>query len=38
MVNPRETELVAIGASIASNCVSCLEYHLPRDREPASTF
>lgn len=33
MLTPRETELVAIGASIASNCVPCLEHHIPKARE-----
>ncbi len=25
----RERSLVALGASLASNCVSCIEYHIP---------
>jgi 4-carboxymuconolactone decarboxylase len=25
----REQELVALGAAIASNCVPCIEYHIP---------
>ncbi len=29
----REKELVAIGAAIASNCVPCMEYHIPAARE-----
>jgi 4-carboxymuconolactone decarboxylase len=33
MLTPRETELVAIAASAASNCVPCLEYHVPKARE-----
>ena len=32
MLTPRENELVAIGASIASNCLPCLEYHVPKAR------
>jgi len=29
----REKELVAIGAAIASNCVPCMEFHIPAARE-----
>jgi 4-carboxymuconolactone decarboxylase len=29
----RERELVAIGAAIASNCVPCIEYHIPEARK-----
>jgi len=29
----RERELVAIGASIASNCVPCIEHHVPEARK-----
>ena len=32
-LNTREQELVALGASIASNCVPCVEYHIPAARE-----
>lgn len=32
-LNDCERELVAIGASIASNCVPCIEHHIPRARE-----
>ena len=28
----REQELVALGAAIASNCVPCVEYHIPEAR------
>jgi AhpD family alkylhydroperoxidase len=28
----RERELTAIGAAIASNCVPCIEYHIPQAR------
>lgn len=28
-LNEREKELVALGAAIASNCVPCVEYHVP---------
>lgn len=27
-LEPRDKELVAIGASLASNCIPCLHYHL----------
>lgn len=29
----REQELVALGAAIASNCVPCVEYHIPEARK-----
>ena len=29
MLSKRESELVAIGAAIGSNCVPCIEYHIP---------
>ncbi len=32
-LNERERELVAIGAAIGSNCVPCIEYHLPAGRK-----
>lgn len=28
-LNPREHELVALGAAVASNCIPCIEYHIP---------
>ncbi len=36
-LNPREYELVAIGAAIASNCVPCIEYHIPEARKAGLT-
>jgi AhpD family alkylhydroperoxidase len=32
-LNDRERELVAIGAAIASNCVPCIEHHVPEARK-----
>ena len=32
-LNNREVELVALGAAIASNCVPCIEYHVPEARK-----
>jgi len=32
-LGPRDKELVAIGAAIASNCVPCIEYHIPKARQ-----
>lgn len=29
----REQELVALGAALASNCVPCIEYHVPAARK-----
>jgi AhpD family alkylhydroperoxidase len=31
-LNHRERELVALGAAIASNCLPCIEYHVPEAR------
>ena len=31
-LNNREQELVALGAAIASNCVPCIENHIPEAR------
>lgn len=36
-LNPCEYELVAIGAAIASNCVPCIEYHIPEARKAGLT-
>lgn len=32
-LSKREQELVALGAAIASNCVPCIEYHIPAARK-----
>jgi AhpD family alkylhydroperoxidase len=32
-LNAKERELVAIGAAIGSNCIPCMEYHIPTARE-----
>lgn len=31
-LNNREQSLVALGAALASNCVPCIEYHIPEAR------
>lgn len=31
-LNDRERELVSLGAALASNCVPCLEHHIPQAR------
>jgi len=36
-LTPREIELVAIGAAMGSNCVPCIEYHIPLAREVGLT-
>ncbi len=36
-LNHRESELVALGAALGSNCVPCIEYHVPRAREAGLT-
>lgn len=33
VLSPRERELVAIGAALASNCVPCIEYHIQAARK-----
>lgn len=30
---PRDRELVALGAAMGSNCVPCVEYHIPEARK-----
>lgn len=32
-MDPRTTELIAIGASVTANCVPCLRFHLQKARE-----
>lgn len=32
-LNPRERELVALGAAMGSNCVPCIEFHIPAARK-----
>ena len=32
-LTPRERELVALGAAMGSNCVACVEYHVPESRK-----
>ena len=32
-LSPRDLELTAIGAAIASNCIPCIEYHIPQARK-----
>ena len=32
-LNSRERELVALGASLASNCVPCIEFHIQEARK-----
>jgi 4-carboxymuconolactone decarboxylase len=36
-LTPREQELVALGAAFGSNCVSCIEYHIPASRKAGFT-
>lgn len=36
-LNPRERELVALGAAMGSNCVPCVEYHIPEARKVGLT-
>ena len=32
-LSPRDRELVALGTAMGSNCVPCIEYHIPKARE-----
>jgi 4-carboxymuconolactone decarboxylase len=32
-LSDREQELVALGAAIASNCVPCIEFHIPEAKQ-----
>jgi|ERR1017187_3779763 4-carboxymuconolactone decarboxylase len=32
-LNHRERELVALGAAMGSNCIPCIEYHIPEARK-----
>ncbi len=36
-LSPRESELVALGAALGSNCVPCIEYHIPKARQAGLT-
>jgi len=36
-LSAKELELVAIGAAVASNCVPCVEYHIPQARKAGLT-
>ena len=36
-LTPRERELVALGAAMGSNCVPCVEYHIPESRKVGLT-
>ena len=36
-LNLRERELVALGAALASNCVPCIEFHVPAARKAGLT-
>jgi AhpD family alkylhydroperoxidase len=36
-LSKREKELVRIGAAIASNCVPCIEYHIPEAKKAGLT-
>ncbi len=32
LLTPREQELVSLGAAMGSNCISCIEHHIPKSR------
>jgi 4-carboxymuconolactone decarboxylase len=31
-LTPRERALVSLGAAMGSNCIACIEYHIPASR------
>jgi AhpD family alkylhydroperoxidase len=33
LLTPRERELVSLGAAMGSNCIPCIEYHIPASRK-----
>ena len=37
VLNSKEKELVALGAAMGSNCVPCVEYHIPEARKAGLT-
>ena len=37
LLTPREQELVSLGAAMGSNCISCIEYHIPASRNAGLT-
>ena len=37
LLTPRERELVSIGAAMGSNCVACIEHHIPASRTAGLT-
>ena len=36
-LTPRERELVSLGAAMGSNCISCIEHHVPASRNAGLT-
>ena len=36
-LTPKERELVALGSALGSNCVPCIEYHIPEARKAGLT-
>ena len=37
MLDPKTTELIAIGVSVAINCGPCLDYHVPEAKKAGAT-
>jgi 4-carboxymuconolactone decarboxylase len=37
LLTPRERELVSLGAAMGSNCVACIEHHIPVSRKVGLT-
>ncbi len=36
-LTPRERQLVFLGAAMGSNCISCIEHHIPASRKAGLT-
>jgi len=37
LLTPREQELVSLSAAMGSNCVACIEHHIPASRKVGLT-
>ena len=37
LLTPREQELVSLGAAMGSNCIACVEHHIPASRKAGLT-
>lgn len=37
LLTPREQELVSLGAALGSNCIACVEHHIPVSKNAGLT-